>query len=726
MAQVKLPNGEIVEVPDNMPPDEIRRNILRAFPEQFPDAPKSKAADMAIGSAMPDNADVMALARTNRAPLPPGGGMTPAFDPTRENKIGSWLAGKYSYEPVKDASGNVIPEIEQGIPGNTTLQDIQVAARMVFSTDPVKRAAMIVKMYPGAKVREQGGQTIIKFPDGTERTINKKGLSWQDVIDTFRELAFMGGLAKLIGAGGRLVTQAGRAGVAVGGTEAVLGAGAKLAGSGDDWFDVASRAGASGLMAGGGTLAVGGLTNVIGNMFAKRPAGAADDFAKLGIKPLFSERYPKASKYLGLKEFENQTVNLPGGASAAANRYTKNALKFESAIKKSIADLNVKDTSKVAAGRTIEKGVGGYKDRALTQHDLMVKKLNVDPETRVNLQGTFNVLKEDDLGAFEAAAKAAKSNFLASLSDDLERLGKNATWKEVNALRRKIGEMRGEVGLLPDTSKRQLSKIYGALSDDLRGALSPEKAAKWDTINKFMRTRIQRLEEAEFVLAKGGKVDEIEKVYAAVRSGAKLGETLATKVMNKLTPAERDVVRARFMRDFLEDSVTAKMPEGAPLSPSKLLSQWKAMDPAAIKAIFRGDKKTYENLQRIFRVADRLERSSALGANTSNTGRAITGPGSFIGGVALTAATGNPAYLFAPVGLYTVGRGGLKASQLAASTTSTLLKSARFVNWLSESTKLKGAAAISRHVGKLGLLAERVNPDTRDAIEQYLEALRGR
>jgi hypothetical protein len=211
---------------------------------------------------MPDNASVMAAAKTGKDPLPAGGGMTPGLATTRsptaeKGPYRDFVTAEGRYAPLKDADGKVIEEID-GAPGKGTGWDIKMAALFIAETDPARRAKIIEFNLPGSKAEVRGEDVIITMPNGEQRVLNKRGLSMRDVVDTISAIGKMIIIAKTGGSAAGLLGGAARAGAATGAMELAGGTASALGGSEKPLVETVKDAAMGAAFAAGGTLLVGG------------------------------------------------------------------------------------------------------------------------------------------------------------------------------------------------------------------------------------------------------------------------------------------------------------------------------------------------------------------------------------------------------------------------------------------------------------------------------------
>jgi len=218
----------------------------KMFPDQPPQTPDPQTPEM------PDPSEVYARARGLPMEIPGGGMMgdkTPAIHFFRRQ-------GKY--EPIKGPDGKPLKELgAERIPGKSNVWHMKMGAAFIAEPDAKRRAKIIEFNLPGAKTEVRGDDVIITLPNGEQRILNQRGMSFQDIADTISEIGKIFVVARTAGAGAGILGMSARAGAATGGVEAVTGAGSAFAGSGKTLGDVVGDTAAATALGAGGTLLVG-------------------------------------------------------------------------------------------------------------------------------------------------------------------------------------------------------------------------------------------------------------------------------------------------------------------------------------------------------------------------------------------------------------------------------------------------------------------------------------
>ncbi len=234
--------------------------------------------------------------------------------------------------------------------------------------------------------------------------------------------------------------------------------------------------------------------------------------------------------------------------------------------------------------------------------------------------------------------------------------------------------MLSSTDLLSDIPKAELKQLYGALTQDLKGAVinadKTGKAAKaWSDANKYTKAGHQRVDE--FLQGITDKVTP-EQAYQAVMSGSEQGSTKLRTVLKSINPDQRKALAATVI-DKMGASVASKQDEaGTKFSIDSFVTRYNKLDKSAKSFLF-ADSDTRANMEKIAKAASAIKESEAVHRNTSGTTQAGVKIGALasVGGMLLA---GNPLLAAkASVGI---------AANAAFSRS---MQNPKFVNWLAES-----------------------------------------
>jgi len=374
------------------------------------------------------------------------------------------------------------------------------------------------------------------------------------------------------------------------------------------------------------------------------------------------------------------------------------------------SDINPRAGDVATSGRVIREGIlgeGGFISRFKGKESELWGEVDRLVDGRiVNIGNTNAALKEIvDGGAISKFLTSKKITSLKSLLD-----GRELEYSDVKELRSFIGEaLSGGGDILPNTSRSQLKRIYGALSEDISVAADAAGAAKaFARANNHTRAGHKRVDE--FVERITKKADP-EDVFKLVTRGSESASTI-NAIKRSLKPDEWESVAATVIKRLGKSNDGLQNADGDVFSVGKFLTDWNKLGEAK-SAMFSGSKKLNEyraNLDRIAKVSERMKESSRELSNASGSGIFAANAG-LVGGSVVTAATGN----------FEVAA-GLVALVGANKSAAALMTSPKFVNWLAQTSRVK-PSALGRHIGRLGAISSSSGNDVALGIQELLFTL---
>ena len=425
-----------------------------------------------------------------------------------------------------------------------------------------------------------------------------------------------------------------------------------------------------------------------GEQGRQQMAQTIQDFADAGTTPSVGQ----ATQRRVFRAAETGLANAPGSGGVMARRAAEQGDDIAAAIERRAATL-ARKTSGEQAGRAIEKGIrssGGFVERFRGEQGRLYGQLDnfIPPDTAVSVQNTKQVL--EDLtkvipGAEETSARLVAPK-LAQLAEDLAKDAGDSgmiPYEALKTLRTRIGEQTDDA-LIAQVPAKQLRRLYGALSDDLReaaDAAGPQAKAAWTRANNHTRAGMKRLEAIESVVEKNGGP---EAIFRAATAGTKEGATTLRAVMQSLDKDGQKTVSATVLRRLGIANPSNQDDLGEQFSTSTFLTNWNKLSGEAKRTLFdRYGPKFREDMNQIAKVAANLREGSEVFRNPSGTARQQA-LWSTAGGFALSVLTGR---LDVAAGI-AAGVGGANLS-------ARLMTNPRFVRWLAQSTKHPTAHAPS-------------------------------
>lgn len=418
------------------------------------------------------------------------------------------------------------------------------------------------------------------------------------------------------------------------------------------------------------------------------------------------------------------------GLEAAAGRLPTGAQRMQTFVAKQLDDLAAASddlargyggaSTDVEAGRAINRGVTGFVERFREQGATLYGKLDriIGMKTPVKPQRTLAALTGQgdalegapNLGAVLQNPKL--KTFADALTKDAEATGGTVRYETLKALRSRVGEMLSDPVLINDVPRRELSRVYAAISDDMRSAApTPYAARQFDRANAYWSAGMKRIEDS---LSKIVNEAVPEQAYKAAISGGRDGATRILALRRSLQPDEWGTVAGRLLRDMGTPNAGQTSAEALPqFSPAKFLTEWaKLRENGATEAIFRGTpyQSLAPKLDALVKVSGAVKDSAAM-ANPSGTASQTVFMQVLQGG--LMGAGGGAA-----VGAPTAGAvAGIALPYGAAR----LLTNERFVGWLVKASQIPptDTSGVMAHLSRLVPIAQANDPETRQAIQQY-------
>lgn len=256
----------------------------------------------------------------------------------------------------------------------------------------------------------------------------------------------------------------------------------------------------------------------------------------------------------------------------------------------------------------------------------------VDPSVTSVLSSTKNKVGEIT-GRRKAAAMTGDSQALKLVEDAINR-PEGLTYEGIKDLRTSIGEMLKKPNLMPaGMSQSELKQIYGALTEDLRRAVTkaggPKARVQFERANKFAEKVARETESLNKIV--GSQSDEalVDKLTAMAGSTSRADIKLLRKA--------RSAVSKETWNEFAS-AVLTKMgrdPEGN-FTPERFLTAWGKMSDDGKKAIFgtTGKGELIKAVDDIATVSTRMKSLNQF-ANPSGTGQTLmTGAMATTAGVA--------------------------------------------------------------------------------------------
>jgi hypothetical protein len=377
---------------------------------------------------------------------------------------------------------------------------------------------------------------------------------------------------------------------------------------------------------------------------ASQAPSMADVRMQAGARQGMGLGYAQVTDSGPVRMFANISSRLPGGR-ALRSQAQDTVNKFDQRVADATAATG-RTLERSELGQHLEKTLGkngGFTSRFQDEADKNFAAItrDVHPTTQVKLDGTVKSMN-DVVEAFPSNPALGERlqnpqlRDLASRMVDDEGKAIPLFFNEAQYLRSKIGRMMGEPELINGIPRRELAKVYSAITADMRKSLTeqPDALKAFDQATKHYKAGMARIHAyIEPVVTASSHEAMADKVINLVKNNAKgiaairrsvspeEWDTVAASIFHKLgeaTPGERGATNAGFsIPKFLTDF-------------NKLRSNDKAFNFAFGGTRYAKLRQTYADLAEI---SDAVKQSVKQ-ANPSYSG--YTGGGLALGAALLT------------------------------------------------------------------------------------------
>lgn len=495
----------------------------------------------------------------------------------------------------------------------------------------------------------------------------------------------------------------------------------------------------------GGSAAVRGLLRG-GEEGRLKTAENLKTFADAGTTPTVGQATESRSSRLA----ETMMGKTPGSAGVMANKAKQEAQDIGGRVGEMADSLSLK-AGAAPAGREIKQGIEGaggfienFKAKQAALYDNLDKYIAPDTQVpAVNALAKINELTKPIAGAKEtsallqtpkigtigtalakdAGAKPSQPILSSLLGPDGKLIVQGHTlaqpggipYQALKELRTAVGAKITNPSMMDDIPTGQWKQLYGALSEDLRGAAKaagPEAETAFNRANAFTKAGHARIEN---VLQPIIKKADPEDIFRAATSGMQEGATTIQGVMKSIPDKSRRAVSATVLNRMGLAQAGKQDATGEIFSPETFLTNWNKMSPDAKTTLFsRYGLDFNKNLDQVAKVTANLREGNKIFANPSGTEAAMTSKLG-IAGIIWGLLFGHPASSVALAG-------GMGASHVGAKY---LMTNPAFVGWLAQTTTVpKGSLAAQIDV--LEQLAEKQPKNERDAMRKFAADLKGR
>lgn len=324
---------------------------------------------------------------------------------------------------------------------------------------------------------------------------------------------------------------------------------------------------------------------------------------------------------------QNAALSLPGGTKMGNEAVTKTLNEFNQGVEGTAAQLGDSKTLQQLGS------VAQSKARDWLQNDL--PKQTEDVWAPVNRAMTNAPVKLDNYtaalqqlksqGPLAQSINILRGSLPQKLAGALEAdaaAGAPTTWGDVQQLRSTLGDAMGTPEIADQLGQQNLSKLYGALSQDMQGAAAVRGAGPaFGIANQTTRQAMAFRDNviSKIVSAKNPDLEMIAPSQAAqnILNTLPSGDTTIAGIRMRM-PDLADEVGAYKLRDMVLATPGRQNAAGTAISPQQFLTDWNSMSPEAQKALFGMNPAVANKVNAATIIADRFKQTAAL-VNTSRT-----------------------------------------------------------------------------------------------------------
>lgn len=259
----------------------------------------------------------------------------------------------------------------------------------------------------------------------------------------------------------------------------------------------------------------------------------------------------------------------------------------------------------------------------------------VGPDAPVQLTATNQVLS--DIAASGGGNQAATAFLKSGLTKNLEGIVSSTQsaaipWQTARALRSRIGEYLENPDLIADAGTAQAKRLYGALTDDLRGtaaaSFNQNALPLFDLASTYTRQGHDFIDNVLSPIMNKDAPGAARSILSSANNGAQMVGPLRQNM-----PGLADEIAAFKLRDMAAATAGQQNATGSAISPGSFLTDWNRLSPEAKSALY-SDPQVASKIDALAKISENVKARQAL-LNTSKTAHhgALTA-------MALTAAEG--------------------------------------------------------------------------------------
>jgi len=284
---------------------------------------------------------------------------------------------------------------------------------------------------------------------------------------------------------------------------------------------------------------------------------------------------------------------------------------------------------------------------------------------------------------------------------------------ELDELRKWVGHELGEPVLNPDISRRDLKRLYGALSDDIQRNLERQGPEALQAFNVAQDDFRKHMVYMEGIVNKLSKIDADEKVFQAIAGGRVPDTAVLSQAKAVLDEGQWNTFVRTFTNRLGAVNPSQELPE-LTFSTESFLTNFHRMQreaPDALDLLY-GRGPLRNDIERIATSFEDLRRARVYTNPSQSAGTGIVAAslqsipmilGAGVAGAVTSSGGGGVAAAASGLAAVGAGYGGTRAM-------SNLMHNQRFVHWLARATEIT-PAQYSAHVARLRSMGEGAEQD---------------
>jgi hypothetical protein len=335
----------------------------------------------------------------------------------------------------------------------------------------------------------------------------------------------------------------------------------------------------------------------------------------------------------GAAIIDNTLSNMPGSAQVMQGGRDALSGQVENAVG-DMADNFGATASFQSMGEAAQRGAKNWINRFQATADKAYDAIPISAKAAADLSNTRASLSEltGRYASNPKLAEALQNPRLSKLMDALGEATSQLSWKDLKALRSRIGEEIGDHRFSDGTLTSELRGLYGALSEDMRATAvqqGPAALRKFERANDLYRQGQERIDGAlKSILGDDSKLRP-EAAAATIQRIARAGKSSSdvTKLaeLRKSLPAEEWGEVSNGIIRLLGQPVNS---EGRQFSAETFIKSFDDMSPEARNLLFGGENKDLrQKLDRFVEVLRPIANRNSLRNSSNTAGQVLTGFG---------------------------------------------------------------------------------------------------